>query len=178
MKVLTSVFAVALALLATGKLLAADPPTPDSSAPKRGPRLGPGGGGLDFLKGLDLTDDQKAKLGDLMKEFRPKFKETSAKMAGIYTDEQKAAIKEAVQKARADGKNFQEIRKAVEDAVKPTPEQETKLKEARKEIESVQKELREKVMAILTPEQKEKVEKKIKEHEAAGDTKKPSDSSK
>jgi Spy/CpxP family protein refolding chaperone len=176
MRILSSALAMALALLATGKLLAADPAQPDSSPPKRAPRFG--AGGLDFLQGLELTDDQKAKLASLKQEFLPKFKETSEKMAAIYTDEQKAAIREAAKAARAAGKSFQEMRKVMEDAAKPTPEQQTKIDAIRKDIEGVQKELREKVTAILTPEQREMVEKKMKEKAAAGDPKKPADSSK
>ena len=163
MKIFGAVLTLALGLLASSNLLAADPSQPDSPPPKRAPRLGGPTGGLDFLRGLDLSAEQKAKLADVMKEYGPKFKETSEKMRDIYTDEQKAAIKEAVAKARADGKNFIETRKAVEDAVKPTPEQQAKLDSIRKDMEGVQKEIRGKVMDILTPEQKELVEKKIKE---------------
>jgi Spy/CpxP family protein refolding chaperone len=176
MKIVRCLLALSVVCLLCGKSLAADSGTPDSSPPKRAPGAGMGGP-LELLRGLNLSTEQKAKFGQIMKEFGPKFKEASEKMSSVYTDEQKAAIKEAVQKARDDGKNFQEIRKVVENAVKLTPEQQTKFDDAKKDIESVQKDLREKMMDILTPEQKEQVEKKLKDRAAEGG-KKPADSSK
>jgi Spy/CpxP family protein refolding chaperone len=176
MRILSSALAMCLVVLAVGNLMADDPAPPNTTPSKRGPRMGMGP--LEFIQGLDLTDDQKAKLSSLREEYRPKFKETSEKMAALYTPEQKQALKDALKSLRGSGKDPQEIRKAIEEAVKPTPEQQTKMAEIRKEIEGVQKELREKVMALLTPEQKEMVEKKIKEKESGSDSKKPADTSK
>ena len=75
------------------------------------------------------------------------------------TDEQKKASKEAMDKARADGKRGKEVWDAGQAAVKLTPEQKTKMDEAKKASEALDKELREKVDAFLTQEQKDQLKK-------------------
>jgi Spy/CpxP family protein refolding chaperone len=115
-----------------------------------------------MLRGLTLTDEQKTKVAALKKEYDPKFKENRAKFEGITTDEQKKASKEGMDKARADGKKGKEVWDAGTAAAKLTPEQKAKLDEARKASEALDKEVRDKVMSILTPEQKEQW-KKIRE---------------
>ena len=83
----------------------------DASAQRRERRRGGREGGqpnfsrVDMMvRGLTLTDEQKTKVAELKKEYDPKFKENRAKFEGIMTDEQKKASKEAMDKARADGK--------------------------------------------------------------------------
>jgi Spy/CpxP family protein refolding chaperone len=142
----------------------------DVSAQRRERRRGGREGGppnfsrVDMMvMGLTLTDDQKTKVAELKKVYDPKFKENRTKMESILTDEQKKARKEAMDKARADGKKFKGVWDAGQAAVKLTPEQQTKWDEAKKAGDALEKEVREKVDAFLTPEQKEQ-QKKMREN--------------
>ena len=53
-------------------------------------------------------------------------------------------------------------------AVKPTEEQKAKLAEAKKAAGELQKEVREKVLRLLTPEQRKAVEEKMKKGQGEG----------
>ena len=112
-----------------------------------------------MLRGLTLTDEQKTKVAELKKEYDPKFTENRTKFESILTDEQKKARKEAADKARAEGKKGKEVWDAALAAVKLTPEQKAKMDEVKKTKDTLEKELHEKVNAMLTPEQKEQLKK-------------------
>lgn len=153
MKFVAGMLALAVAMTFVGKLSAAD----DTQAKSH--RHG-GAMGFDMLKGLKLTADQKAQVKDLHKEFGPKFK---AAFDSVLTDEQKTARDDAVKAAKDAGKKPREVQKAAHDAVKLTKEQRTKLTEAMKPL---QKEVNEKIMAILTPEQKEQLKQKCEKKDS------------
>ena len=70
MRIVASVLALGVALTLVGKLSADD----DKACPATKSHHHAMGMCGDFLKGLNLTDDQKAKVKDLRKEYRPKFK--------------------------------------------------------------------------------------------------------
>jgi Spy/CpxP family protein refolding chaperone len=160
MKTVRGVLALAVCVAMVGVLAAAE-------GQGRGQR-GPGGpvrgfgdptARIDFMvRGLDLTDAQKAKIEDIKKEFGPKFKAAQEKQDSILTDEQKKARTEAIQKARESRESFQNMRETIEKAMKLTDEQKKKLDEARKATEELNTALREKVTSVLTPEQKKKFE--------------------
>jgi Spy/CpxP family protein refolding chaperone len=107
-----------------------------------------------MLKGLNLTDDQKAKVKALRKEYGPKF---HAAADSILTDEQKTARADAIKAAKAEGKKGPELRKAAMQAVKLTDDQKAKMKEA---VKPLNKEVKDKLMAILTQEQKDQLKQK------------------
>ncbi len=114
---------------------------------------------LAMLKGLDLSPDQKAKLEALRKEYQPRLSDGKL-FESVLTPEQKKARREAAKAAKAAGKCPKEIQQAVTAAVTLTPDQKTKLAEARKQLGPIYKEFREKIMALLTPEQREQLKKK------------------
>ena len=115
-----------------------------------------------FVKGLELSEEQKGKVAAIDKEFGAKLKELAEKRKGLLTEEQKkaqaAAMKEA-RAARADGKPSAEARKKLLSAVKLTEEQ----KAQQKEIAAAQRKVQQSVIAalrkILTAEQQEKLPK-------------------
>jgi Spy/CpxP family protein refolding chaperone len=124
-----------------------------------------------MLQGLTLTDEQKAKVEDVKKEFAPKLAE-AAKNADVLTPDQKKARDEATKKARDEGKSRREVAAAAADAVKLTDEQKTKRDEARKAMRAVGEQYRAKVIEILTPEQKAEVEKRMAEFKKRAASKK------
>ena len=111
-----------------------------------------------MLSGVELTDEQKTKLGEIKKEFGPKLMEVMKKM-DVLTPEQKKARAAAAKEAKAAGKKGKEAREAIDAAVKMTEEQKDKIAEVRKEMRPLEKELREQVLAVLTDEQKQQVKK-------------------
>ena len=149
MRIIASVLALAVALTIVGKLSAED-----KACPTTKPQHHTMGMPWDCLKGLNLTDDQKAKVKDLRKEYGPKFK---AAADSILTADQKKAREDAVKAAKAEGKKGPEVGKAAMQAVKLTEDQKAKMKEVMKPLH---KEVHEKLMAILTSEQKEQLKQK------------------
>jgi Spy/CpxP family protein refolding chaperone len=146
------VLALALVMLIASPLMAKEK-KPKKEAP------GPAAERIDKItKSLTLTDDQKAKLEDLKKEYNPKFCDAQKK-GEVLTDDQKKACKDAEKAAKDAGKKGKEIHQAGEAAVTLTDEQKTKKADAQKEIKGLEKELRGKVMAVLTPDQQEQVKK-------------------
>ena len=157
MRMVSVVLALAVSLVFVGKLLAADQTCPPTKPEHHGQAMmGP----WDMVKGLDLTDEQKAKVKALRKEYEPKLK---AAMDGVLTADQKQARDDAIKAAKDAGKKGPEVFKAARAAVQLTDEQKAKMQEAMKPL---QKDLREKIKAILTPEQQEQVKAKMEEHKA------------
>jgi len=115
-----------------------------------------------LLKEIELTAEQKAKLEQLKKEMGPKVMEARKKVDSIFTEEQRKARAEAQKAARAAGKTGKEARNAVEAAVKLTEEQKVKFAAARKAAGELQRQVRDKIMVLLTPEQKEVIKERMK----------------
>jgi Spy/CpxP family protein refolding chaperone len=115
-----------------------------------------------WLEGMTLTDAQKSKLDELKKECGPKLMEAMKKMP-VLTAEQKKAQAEAVKAAKEAGKKGREVAEAGNAALKLTDEQKAQQAEARKAIAPLEKELRDKVIAVLTPEQQEQFKTKFPE---------------
>jgi hypothetical protein len=156
MRTARSVLILVMALLIASPLLAADkkrgakkaPPCPAAQRAEK------------MLEGVTLTADQKAKLAEVTKECGPKLAECMKKM-NVLTPDQKKAQEEATKAAKAAGKSGKELFAAVAASVKLTDEQKAKMAEARKEMAPIEKDLREKVLAILTDDQKAQVKKNL-----------------
>jgi exonuclease VII small subunit len=106
---------------------------------------------------IELSDEQKTKLAELKKELTPKLEEVQKKVDAVYTDEQKKAREEAFTKARADGKKGKDLKAAYESSVSLTDEQKKQLAAAEKEVAAALKTARDKVLSLLTDEQKSKI---------------------
>jgi Spy/CpxP family protein refolding chaperone len=135
-----------------------------SAQEKRKHREGPRGqGGFEhierMLKPLNLTDEQKTKVGELKKEYEPKFKEMRDKREAALTAEQKKARDDAMKAAKDAGKQGPEVFRAGFQAVKLTDEQKDKMKKLGQEARALLEEVMGKVTPILTAEQKEQLEK-------------------
>ena len=152
MRVVRTVLALTVVCLIAAPLFSAE----NCKPAKKGPAC-PAAQFVDGMtKGLTLTDDQKAKIADIEKEFGPKL--VAAQKAGeVLTPEQKKAAGEAAKAAKAAGKSGKEAHQAVDAAVKLTDDQKAKQADAKKQVGGLQKELREKVMGVLTQEQKDQI---------------------
>jgi Spy/CpxP family protein refolding chaperone len=111
------------------------------------------------LAELDLTDDEMAQIQDIRKEYRPKIGAATKKLVGLLDDEQKRAREEGL---RA-GKRRREVRESLklnsqqtEDF--PAPLASPKLEAVGNELGTLVREELEKIRAVLTPEQREKLQ--------------------
>jgi Spy/CpxP family protein refolding chaperone len=118
-----------------------------------------------FMKGLDLSDEQKTSIKAVNKEFAAKFKQIIVKADGIYTPDQKKARDQAIKAAVAAKKKGKELTKAIKESVTLTNEQRAKMDDIAKEAAKLRKELQDKVLDILTPEQQEQIKKKMLDDE-------------
>ena len=117
----------------------------------------------EMLKGLSVTDAQKAKIDKLNKEFGVKVKRVVARMDRVLTAEQKRARAEAIKAAVAAGKKGKELTEAIHSAVTLSAEQEAKMAGATKQMSDLQRELHAKIVGLLTPEQRDQLKKKLLE---------------
>jgi hypothetical protein len=115
-----------------------------------------------------LSDEQREKVALLEKEFGPRLEEFAKKRAAILSPEQIKAQNEARKAAAEAGKKGKELQAAIDEAMKLTDDQVKKLAELKKESEPLNKTIREKVVALLTDEQKAQLPKRP-EKKAAGE---------
>lgn len=109
------------------------------------------------LPGIEFSQDQQAKVEEIRKEIVPKLTESQKKWNSIITQEQIQARQEAFRKAQAAGKQGQELRDVVEAAVKLTDEQKRQQAVLQEERNKLAVEVRTRLIALLTPEQKAKI---------------------
>lgn len=110
-----------------------------------------------FPKVVEPSEEQKTKLAALRTELGPKLTEAQKAVATVLTPEQRQ-IRRDTSKANKDaGLKGKEARAAVMAAMKLTDEQKKSLDTAEKAQAEVRKEIDEKIVALLTDEQKAKV---------------------
>lgn len=114
-----------------------------------------------------LTAEQQTKLDELKTQYTDKLREAAKKVNDVYTAEQQAAVQAARKAAVAEGKKGKQLKAAVDAAVQLSAEQQEKLTGAQKELGALQKEVRQKIIGLLTDEQKEHVKVKAKGKKAA-----------
>jgi Spy/CpxP family protein refolding chaperone len=102
------------------------------------------------LEGLDLTDGEMGKIGEIRKEYGPRTEKALKELQGLLTDEQKKAREEALKAGKK--------RREVLEAMKLTDEQKEKVQAVGKEVAAVVKDEMEKIRDVLSAEQKEKLQ--------------------
>ncbi len=113
------------------------------------------------VAGLDLSDDQKEKLGKIRDDFEVKRQAIQEKIADLLTDDQKQIGKEAMESAGQSGKKGREFFQSLEASLKLTDEQKQKMEPIGKELRSLVNDTMKQVKEVLTPEQKEKLQQKL-----------------
>jgi len=106
---------------------------------------------------LDLNDEQKKKVSDILANYKKKFADAQISAKGQLTKEQKQAQREATAKAKADGKKRKELQAEVDAAVKLTDEQKKARDEAAAKTKELQASLKKDLTAVLSAEQIEKL---------------------
>lgn len=108
---------------------------------------------LRFLKKVTLTAEQQTKVESLKSEYKPKVSDGLKKVDDALTPQQKQDKQAAKKKAKADGLKGKAAKAAVDAAVNLTADQKTQLSQAQSDLKATEKELRQKAIALLTPEQ-------------------------
>jgi len=164
MRSLKIAMATAIAMLIATAAMAAD----ESKSKGKGPRLSPIAQTLmriDRIKaaveGLDLSDEQKDKLGKIRDDFEAKREKIYEKLGEVLTDEQKQTAKEALDKANESGKKDAAFYRSLEASLKLTDEQKQKMEPIGRELRTVVTDTMKLVTDVLTPDQKEKLQQKI-----------------
>lgn len=150
-RVTANLLSLMLALVVAVPLFAADQER--KKKPRKKPD--PAAGMLKRLEKAELTEEQVAKVKELMAKVAGETAELRKKAA--LTPDQQKARKEAMEKAKTEGKEGRELYAAVRNVVKLTPDQEAAMKELRKVQGAMMKE----IMGLLTNEQKEKLGKQF-----------------
>jgi len=102
------------------------------------------------LKELDLTDAEMTKIGEIRKEYRPKVETAMKELDGLLTDAQKKAREEALKAGKS--------RREVVAALNLTDAEKDKLSAIGKQLAPLVREETEKIEAVLTESQKEKLQ--------------------
>ena len=121
-----------------------------------------------MIRNLDLTDAQKSQLEEIKKEFGAELKAAQEKIDSVLTDDQKKARAEAMQKVRESREGWQNLRETLEKAMNLTDAQKKDMEAARTASMELNRELMQKVMSVLTTEQKEALEKARRERGQRG----------
>ncbi|MBA3312468.1 MAG: Spy/CpxP family protein refolding chaperone [Planctomycetota bacterium] len=111
---------------------------------------------------ITLTDEQKTKVEALKKEYTPKFQALAKKGNDILTKEQKMARREAMKEAKAADKKPKEVQAAAQEAMQLSDAQKEQMGKVKEETTKLRTEMENKVVALLTPEQKAELPKKGK----------------
>lgn len=128
------------------------------------------------IQKAEITAEQETAIKALIKEIAPKIVEAQTKAGSMLTNEQKKARGEALKKAREEGLKGKAVQDAANAALNLSEEEAKKYKEAVAGAEQANKELKEKVMALLTEEQRAKLGVKPKANgEGKGKNKKEKD---
>lgn len=104
-----------------------------------------------------LTSEQNEKLEALKKEYQPKLREVQNAMDELMTPERKRAAKEARKAAKEAGQKGKQAQQAVDDALKLTDAERVKLGDLRAKERQLRSEVDDKIRAMLTAEQREKM---------------------
>jgi hypothetical protein len=151
-----SVTFLALGLAATPAAAAGDQKSAGSKAPGKG-AAAKHGDAFGFPKAVELTDEQKAKLDELRKEFGPRLVEANARVTAILTPERHKVLAEARKKAVAEGKKGKEAQEAAIAALNLSADEQAKLQEALAARQQLMKEINRRKLELLTDKQKEQL---------------------
>ena len=111
---------------------------------------------------ITLTDEQKTKLEAVKTEFGTQVDTLQKKAAGIITEDQKKARHDAAKAAKLAGKKGKEAKEAIEAASPLSADQKKQQKEVALQTKTLNKQIHDKIVEFLTPEQKEMLTKKKK----------------
>lgn len=111
--------------------------------------------------GIALSEEQKTSLLALNGELGGKLADLTEKQALILTDERRAAREAAYKEARESGKDRQATADAVEAALKMSDAEKAQLAEVEQSLRELNQQIRDRMAALLTAEQRAELEQKF-----------------
>jgi hypothetical protein len=141
---------------------APDKNTPDKKVENKKAKATPFANVFTFPKTITLAEDQQKKLDDLKTDYTPKLVEMKKALDVVMTSDRKKALKEAVAKAKADGKKGKELKQAGLDALQLNEDEKKQLAAANLAQKKLMAEINQKKTALLTDEQKKALKPKPK----------------
>lgn len=160
------VLALAVGCVLASAAFAADE-QPAAKGKKKGKKAAATPAAFKLPDAISLSAEQQTKLDELKTQYVDKLREAMKKVNDVYTAEQRTAVQSARKTAAAEGKKGKQLKAAVEAAVQLSDDQKQKLSEAQSQLMALQKEVRGKVVGLLTDEQKELVKPKGKKKKNA-----------
>jgi hypothetical protein len=129
------------------------------------------------LEKANLTDEQKKQIDEIKAKYSAPVAEARTAINGVMTKEQRQARQAATAKAREEGKKGEELKAAVDASLTLSEEQKKSLADAEAKMKTLQTEIRQAVLAVLTDEQKQSLGlnkgKKAKKADKAAQADKP-----
>lgn len=111
---------------------------------------------MNSLKDCELSEEQTAKIKEIIESHKEKLAETQKAVRDALPDDLRRQRSAAQRKAREEGLSRADARKAVEEAVALTDEQKEKLDQAQQAQRQLRNKINRAIVALLTPEQVEK----------------------
>lgn len=145
------VVGLVVAAMLVGPVFAAD------AVKEKKPKQVPGAQFFALPTEITLTADQQTKVDELKKEYGDKLKTLVTARDEILTKEQRKARGDAQKAAKDAGKKGKDIAAAVDEATQWTDGQKDKYTKAEAEVQTLGAEVKGKVHALLTEEQKAKL---------------------
>ncbi len=165
MKTVRIALCVVVAILLAAPLLAQDQAKEKAKSGKP-PRLGQSLLTMERVRSaldqLDLSEEQKEKLKAIREKAGPRMKEVWDKARETLTEEQAGAAGESLKQARDAGKKGAAVIEALLSALKLTDEQKEKLLKVEQESLAAHKEVIKDIVGVLSPEQREKFQAKMR----------------
>lgn len=110
-----------------------------------------------ILRGVEFSEDQRAKVDEIRKNYMPRLLEIQGRQGGILTDEQRRRLREAFRAAREAGKQGREFREAVDAELKLTDEQKEKMAAVQKDRGELTAQIQGELRKLLTDEQRRRL---------------------
>ena len=107
-----------------------------------------------------LTAEQIDQLAALKNDLGPRARSIAARIDAVVTPERSQAQAAAFKAGKAAGKSAGELKAAVDAAAPLSPEEERNLKAARAEMEELRQQVQQRIVAVLTPDQRARLPRK------------------
>ena len=114
---------------------------------------------------LGLSADQQSQIKAIFESHKPQFEQLREQMKSTFTDEQRAAMKEARQNRKAGGERpTKEERQAQFASLGISDGQMQQMKSIREQMKAEREMMKNEISAVLTPEQQSKLEEMKAKH--------------
>jgi acetyl esterase/lipase len=109
------------------------------------------------LRGIQFTEDQRAKVGEIRKKYMPKLIELQGRQSKILTEEQRRRLGEALRAAREAGRRGGEFREAVDAELGLTDEQKGEMAAVQKDRGALTAQIQGELRKLLNDEQRRRL---------------------